>query len=455
MVNKTIAAIATAQAPAGVGIIRISGAEAKAIASKVFVSRLDKNILNAAGYSMLYGNICSGEVVLDDAVALVFTAPKSYTGEDVVELSCHGGMYNLQRVLHLVLEAGASLAEAGEFTKRAFLNGKLALNQAEAVMDLISAQNEQALRLANASREGALNLKLNKIKAALLDLTAKLAVWADYPEDDIDELENERLLEALQLQREELLALLATYKTGKLIAQGIGAVILGKPNVGKSTLMNLLSGCARSIVTDIPGTTRDIVEEAVNLGDITLRIADTAGIRETDDPVESLGVELALKKLESADLVLAVFDNSQPLGKEDFELLKKLKGKNAIAILNKSDVSQIVSRETIWEYGLKTVEISALSWDPLEALQAAVRDCFNGLQLNPSAGVLANERQYEAVGSALAAVEEALAAAECGFTLDAITVSLEGTLAALYELTGERASEQIVNQIFEKFCVGK
>jgi tRNA modification GTPase len=454
-VSKTIAAITTAQAPAGVGIIRISGEEAKAVASKVFAPKMGKDILKVDGYSMLYGKIYSRDAVLDDALALVFTAPKSYTGEDVVELSCHGGLYNLQRVLHLVLEAGASLAEAGEFTKRAFLNGKLALNQAEAVMDLISAQNEQALRLANASREGALNLKLDRLKAALLDLTANLAVWADYPEDDIDELENERLLESLQLQRDELRALLDAYQTGKLIAQGIGTVILGKTNLGKSTLMNLLSGCVRSIVTDIPGTTRDIVEEAVNLGDITLRIADTAGIRETDDPVESLGVELALKKLESADLVLAVFDNSQPLGKEDFELLEKLKGKNTIAILNKSDVSQIVSRETIWKYGLKTVEISALSSDSLEALQSAVRECFNGLQLDPSAGVLVNERQYEAVRSALAALDEALEAAKLRFTLDAITVSLEGSLAALYELTGERASEQIVNQIFEKFCVGK
>ena len=309
--SATIAAISTAQAPGGIGIVRISGREARQIAERVFASPSGKKIQEASGYTALYGHIYNEhQEVLDEAIALVFAAPASFTGEDVVELSCHGGLTILKNVLRAVLAAGAVAAAPGEFTRRAFLNGKMGLTEAESVMGLISAQGNQAARVALAGHEGALSKRIQGIRQLLVDAAAYLSAWADYPEDDIPQLDPAVLKGTLFAARKEMDTLVSQFDAGRAIREGVDTVIAGRPNVGKSTLMNLLSGCERSIVTQFAGTTRDIVEETVLLGDVALRLADTAGIRNTNDPVERIGVDKAKSRLQTSQLVLAVFDSS-------------------------------------------------------------------------------------------------------------------------------------------------
>ena len=310
--EKTIAAISTANGQGGIGVIRISGENALDVAERVFVSVNDKRITEMKGYTAAYGRIVDDGEVLDEAVALVFRAPHSYTGENVVELSCHGGLYVTKRVLRAVLKNGAVPAEAGEFTKRAFLNGKMGLTEAEAVMDIISARGAQSARAALSCMEGRLRMRIDRVRDTLVNTAAHLSAWADYPEEDIPEVDGDHLSSSLNECRNELNSLLNSYDAGKIMREGVDTVIAGRPNVGKSTIMNLLSGCERSIVTSIPGTTRDVIEETVILGEIPLRLSDTAGIRNTNDPVERIGVEKARDRILKAGLVLAVCDSSKP-----------------------------------------------------------------------------------------------------------------------------------------------
>ena len=453
--NKTIAAISTAQGAGGIGVIRISGENAKEIADKIFTSFSGKKLIDSPGYTAHYGKVIDKTEYVDEAIALVFNKPKSYTGEDVVEISCHGGIYITKKILRLIIEAGASPAEAGEFTKRAFLNGKMSLTQAESVMYLISAKGRQAARAALFAREGALFKRIQGVKKELLNITAHLAAWADYPDEDIEVIEKDNLLDSLNRAKEDMGKHISNYDTAFMIREGIETVIVGRPNVGKSTLMNLLSGCERSIVTDIPGTTRDIVEETVSLGDVILRLADTAGIRNTEDPIEKIGVFKAKNRIKTSGLVLAVFDASRELGDEDKELLEEIKDMPAIAIINKSDLENKIDIEYIKSKIEQVVFISALSGEGLQKLSDAVLEVTNTKDFDPSAGVLANERQRNAAIGAKACIEEALAAIDMGFTLDAITVSLEGAIGELLSLTGERTSEAVVDEVFSRFCVGK
>ena len=337
--EKTIAAISTAPAPGGIGMVRISGKGAFAVADRVFRGVSGRAVSQMKGYTaQLGGAFTPAGERLDDVVALVYRSPKSYTGEDVVELSCHGGLYVTKRLLQLVLDAGASPAGPGEFTRRAFLNGKVDLAQAEAVMGVIGASGEQALKAAQAGSSGVLSKRIQAIKAQLLVQASHLAAWADFPEEDVPTVEEQGLLSAIREGEESLARLLAGFERGRMYREGLSTVIAGRPNAGKSTLMNLLSGCERSIVTQYAGTTRDVVEETVLLAGVPLRLADTAGIRDTDDPVESIGVQAAKRRLKSAQLVLAVFDSSQSLEKEDWELMDTLQGVPAVAIVNKTDL---------------------------------------------------------------------------------------------------------------------
>nr|WP_317412862.1 tRNA uridine-5-carboxymethylaminomethyl(34) synthesis GTPase MnmE [uncultured Solibaculum sp.] len=453
--STTIAAIATPQGAGGIGIVRISGPEAQEVADKVFRSPGKKEIRDTAGYQALYGHVYEGDSLVDEAIALVFRAPRSYTGEDVVELSCHGGMYVLRRVLSAVLSAGAVAAAPGEFTKRAFLNGKMSLTQAESVMDIIGAQGKQAAVAALSAREGVLGKRIQGITHRLVELAAHLSAYIDYPEDDIPELQLGQLMQSLEGILKELQHLLDTYDAGKMLREGVDTVIVGRPNVGKSTLMNLLSGMERSIVTHIPGTTRDVVEETVQLGDVMLRLADTAGLHQTDDPVESIGIEMARSRLETAGLVLAVFDASQNLENEDELLLKKLNGRPAVAVINKTDLSSNIDECLVRKHVPYVVTISAKQGKGIEQLKEAVRSVLGTDAWDPSAGVLANERQRDCVRKAQEAVKEALDAARMGMTYDAVSVSVEGAIDILLQLTGERATEAVVNQVFARFCVGK
>ena len=453
--QSTVAAISTPLGVGGIGIIRISGPDALAVAARVFRPVGARRLEDAPGYTALLGRVFDAAGEIDDAIATVFRAPRSYTGEDVAELSCHGGLYLLRRALRAVLDAGAQPAGPGEFTKRAFLNGKLGLTQAEAVMDLIAAQGDQAARSALSARDGALFARIRAVNGGLLELAAHLSAWVDYPDDEIPEITGEEISAALRRARDGLAGLLSTYDLGRVIREGVETAIVGRPNVGKSTLMNLLAGYQRSIVTDIPGTTRDVVEDTVNLDGAILRLADTAGLRDTDDEVESVGVALARRRLETAGLVLAVFDSSDPLTGEDRALIESLRGRPAVAVINKTDLPRRIDLAWVSERIPHTVQVSAKAGQGVRELSAAVNEVLGLHRLDGGAALLANERQRLCAQRAAAAVDEAISALDGSFTFDAVGVCIDEAIAALLELTGERASEAVVNEVFARFCVGK
>ncbi len=453
MQGDTIAAIATGGGGAGLGVVRISGPDAIHAADAVFRAANGKSIVDAKGYTARYGRVYDAQGDIDEAVALIFRAPKSYTGEDVVELSCHGGPYILQRVLRAVYAQGVSPAGAGEFTKRAFLNGKMDLTQAQAVCDLIAASGEQAARAALSARDGALHKEITALIDILVTLSSDLAAWIDFPDEDVPAVQDKSIKDRLDLVCARLDALLESFVTGRYIREGIRTAIVGKPNVGKSTLMNLLAGRKRSIVTDIPGTTRDVVEDTVTIGGITLHLWDTAGMRETDDPVESMGVTLAKERLNAADLVLAVFDSSQDLAQEDIALIDALDNTPRIAVINKTDLEQKLDREYIRKHFIRTVEISAATGQGEEALRDTITELFSVHTFDPMRAVLAGERQRDCAQRARTLLEEARAG--LGLSLDAVYVSIDCALDALMELTGQKASEAVIDSVFERFCVGK
>ncbi|MCR5653353.1 MAG: tRNA uridine-5-carboxymethylaminomethyl(34) synthesis GTPase MnmE [Ruminococcus sp.] len=455
MNNKTIAAISTAQGEGGIGIIRISGENAVWIADKVFKSVNDKKLAEMKGYSAAFGHIVKDGEIVDECVATVFRSPKSYTGEDVVELSCHGGLFITREVLRIVLDEGAVPAEAGEFTKRAFLNGKIDLTEAEAVIDIISAKSKTAARAALCAREGALWNKITTIKSKLITTAAHLSAWADYPEEDIEEVTIDKLSKTFFEAKAELNKLLDTYDKGQTVKEGIDTVIAGKPNAGKSTLMNLLSGHNRSIVTEIPGTTRDIIEETVLVGDVILRLSDTAGIRDTEDTVEKIGVDLAKQRLSNCGLVLAVFDSSETLDQNDMDLIDSVKDAETIAVINKDDLESEIDENIIKSKINRVVKISAKTGEGYEQLEKMITDIAGTDSFNPSEGILSNERQRQAVLGARDSLNDAIDALNIGMTFDAIEVALEDTIASILELTGERVSEVVVDNVFHNFCVGK
>ena len=455
MNNDTIAAISTAQGAGGIGVIRISGDNAIDIADRVFKGVNKKPLSEYEGYKAGFGYIYDGDEKLDEAVALVFRAPHSYTGENVVELSCHGGIYITKMVLRTVLKNGAQPAGAGEFTKRAFLNGKMDLTESEAVMNIISAKGQAAARAALCCKEGNLRRKLDGIAESLIETAAHISAWVDFPEEDVPEVEENALITGFNNALSELNALISRYDSGKAVTQGIDTVIVGKPNVGKSTLMNLLSGCERSIVTDIPGTTRDIIEETVTLGNVVLRLSDTAGLRETDNVVEKIGVEKTKERLESCGLVIAVFDGSIPLEADDIELLEKIKALPTIAVINKSDLKSRLDIDRIKSCVNNIVEISAKSGKGLTLLTENVEKLCGTQSFNPSDPILANERQLYKVRECVCALEECINALNIGFGLDAVSVALSDAIDSLLEITGRKAADSVIDAVFENFCVGK
>ncbi len=453
--SDTIAAVSTPLAAGGIGVIRISGENASLIADKVFKATSGKALSELKGYRAAHGKVYMNGQVIDEAVALVYRAPKSYTGEDTVEISCHGGVYVTKQVLRAVLEAGARPAEAGEFTKRAFLNGKLDLSEAEAVMGLIGAQGEGGMRAALTALDGALSRKIGELCSVLVSSAANMAAWVDYPDDEIPELDFDFLHENLISVKKQLTVLLDKFDAGKAITTGVETAIVGKPNVGKSALMNMLSGFSRSIVTDIAGTTRDVVEETVRVGSVILRLADTAGIRESDDVVESIGVDLAKTKIERATLILAVFDGSSALDNSDKEILDLCKDRDVIGIINKTDLPSQADVEYIKSILKDTVFISAATHEGEEELTEAIEKVLGTDKVDTSQAMLATERQRKNALEAVSAVDEAIEAIEMGITMDAINVCIDNAIDALLSLTGEKAKESVVNEVFAQFCVGK
>ena len=453
--KSTIAAISTGAAPGGIGVVRISGENAIDIASKVFAPLDNSSLTDLKGYRAKYGNIVINGEKTDNAVALVFRAPKSYTGENVVELSVHGGLLLVKKTLEAVLENGARPAEAGEFTKRAFLNGKLDLTQAESVAELISAEGEQSLRASFNALQGALSKKINSVLEKLLDVSAVMAAWVDYPDEEIPELSEGELMSTLKDCEAQLFELLSNYENGQTVTKGVATAIVGKPNVGKSSLMNMLTGTDKSIVTHIEGTTRDVVEENINLGGITLHLKDTAGLRSSEDLVETIGIEKAYKALDDAQLVLAVFDSSQMLGDFDFDLINKCKSKTAVAVVNKSDLENKIDLNALENAFKKVVVISAKQGEGLDELSSAVSELLGVAEFDSSAPMLANARQKQNCENAHNSIAEAITSLEAGVTFDAINVLIDSAADELLSLTGKKATTEVVNNIFSKFCVGK
>ena len=453
MSGRTVAAISTALGQSALGVIRISGDMAIEVADKVFFPLSGKKLADLKGYTAAYGQVKDGDSVIDDGVALVFRAPNSFTGEDTVEISLHGGSIILRDTLRLILNNGAFPAEAGEFTKRAFLNGKTDLTRAESIMGLISAESEAQLKLSRAAHLGKTAEKIEEIITHLTKADAAISVFSDYPDEDIEGLDRESFSLMLKNAKESLEGMLGSYDAGKILREGIETAIVGKPNVGKSSIMNMLSQADRSIVTDIAGTTRDVIEETVKLGDIILRLADTAGIRDTGDTIESIGVELALKRMETAQLVLAVFDCSRELDSDDLRLLESLKGKNVLVIINKTDLDSRIDTNIFKDFSL--VEISAKDNKGIQELKEKVAEISGLNNISPDSANLINERQRSCAKRALDAVDEAYGAIMAGQTLDAVGICVDDALDALFELTGRRVTNEVADEIFRSFCVGK
>lgn len=452
---STIAAISTPNAVGGIAVIRISGEDALTVAEKIFRPYGKKRVMEMEGYTCAYGVAHDNGERIDDCILTIFRGTHSYTGEDTAEISCHGGLFVSKKILRTALKNGAVTAEAGEFTKRAFLNGKLDLTQAEAVMDIISAKGEMELNMAENLRKGAVFKKAQKISERLLRLLSGLAAWTDYPDDDIPEVEPEHIESELQAISEELFTLIADYDNGRIIRDGVSTAIVGRPNVGKSTLFNCLSGCERSIVTDIAGTTRDIVEETVKLGDIVLRLSDTAGIHATTDIIEGIGVEIAEKAIETAELVIAVFDGSCPPTEDDFNLISKINNNKCVAVINKTDAGTVPEFAEIENKFIHKVYISAKENTGINELERAIEELFEISPDNFSAVLVANERQKQCITKALESINSAILAIQAGEMLDAVNVLIDEAEQHILELTGEKITEAVVNEVFSRFCVGK
>jgi len=449
--EKTIVALSTPSAHSAIAVVRLSGKDAVAIADKVFRPAYIKTITELSGYHAAFGTVFSEGKPLDEAVALVFRAPKSYTGEDMVELSCHGNPQIASRLVAACIAAGAAPAGAGEFTKRAFINGKLDLSQAEAVAELIESEGERAAAAAQQRIGGALSREIGEITDSLSFIAAQLAVWSDYPEEeDAPAVTREQLIADFKLNREKLAKMVAGYNTGRLIQNGIQIAIAGSPNVGKSTLMNLLCGTDRSIVTDIAGTTRDIIEANARLDGISLRLLDTAGIRETGDVIEKIGVERAREAINTSDLVLFVIDASRPLDEGDVEIFQQVKERPHLVLFNKNDLP----RESFQHDIKPDVEISAASGEGIETLREKIKITL-GINLTQDNCLIASQRQFDCAQRAEKALSEAIFQLESGVTLDVAAILLEEAVSPLAELLGKSASDAVIEQVFAKFCVGK
>lgn len=456
--ETTIAAIATAPGEGGIGIVRISGSQAADVADALFHTKKIKSFHEAEPYRLYFGHVVRKDQRVDEGLAVYMKAPHSYTGEDVVEIQIHGSTEALRETLELALENGALPASRGEFTKRAFLNGRLDLSQAEAVMDIIEARGSAALSQAESHLSGALSRFVKMSRDELTDLITKLEVTIDYPEEDLEDLTNEQIGEGLDGIEKSLSSLLKRSEEGRIIKDGLRTAIVGRPNAGKSSLLNALLQEDRAIVTDIPGTTRDTIEESIKIGGVPLVLMDTAGLRETDNKVEKIGIERAKKSMEQADLVLAVIDGSHPLEKEDKELLSSLKGRKSMVILNKYDLPQEVDEEEIKALAgeVPVVSISARYGSGMEELEEALRRLTETQDRDAGRRLfLTNLRHVDLVKKALEAVRRAQKSLQDGMPADCITVDLVEAWNRMGEITGETVDNELINKIFERFCVGK
>ena len=456
--DKTIAAISTAMSTSGIGIVRISGDEAMEVISRIYRSKNgNKDIKKVKSHTIHYGFIYDGEEVVDEVLVMIMKGPRTYTGEDTVEIDCHGGVYAMKRVLETVLKNGAEIAEPGEFTKRAFLNGRLDLSQAEAVMDVIQAKNSMALKSSVEQLKGSVLRAVKEIRSKLIYHIAYIESALDDPEHISLDGYPQELLEVVEKERKEISELLKTADDGRMIQEGIKTVILGKPNAGKSSLLNYLVGEDRAIVTEIAGTTRDILEEYISLNGITLRVIDTAGIRDTEDVVEKIGVGKARQMAEDADLILYVVDSSMPLDENDQEIMELLKGRKSITIYNKTDLTPVVDIEFLKEKTASPViPISAVEETGISQLEDEIRRMFFQGELSFNDEVyITNARHKAALEEALESLKLVKNSIEMGMAEDFFSIDLMNAYESLGRIVGESVGEDLVNEIFSKFCVGK
>lgn len=456
--EKTIAAISTAMSASGIGIVRISGPEAMEIIARIYRSKGGKkDIKNVPSHTIHYGYIYDEKEMVDEVLVMVMRAPRTFTGEDTVEIDCHGGVFAMQRVLETVLKNGAKTAEPGEFTKRAFLNGRLDLSQAEAVMDVIQAKNEYALKSSMSQLKGSVRKIIGEIRSRLIYQIAYIESALDDPEHISLDGYPEQLLEVVMQQKEEISLLLETASDGKMIREGIKTVILGKPNAGKSSLLNLLIGENKAIVTEVAGTTRDVLEEYINLHGITLNMADTAGIRETEDVVEKIGVSRAKELAKDADLILYVVDSSAPLDENDRQIEELLQGKKVIVLYNKTDLAPVVDLEEIRrEVSHPVIPISAKEETGIRELEEEIKRLFFSGEIAFNDQIyITNARQKEALTEALESLGMVEESIKNGLPEDFFSIDLTSACESLGRITGETLGEDVVNEIFSKFCVGK
>ena len=459
---ETIAAISTAIGNGGIGIIRMSGKESFKILEKIFKNskgeKLDLNKIK--GYTIQYGTIVDSKTneKIDEVLVSFFKNPKSYTREDMCEINSHGGMIIEKQILEQCLKNGAILAEPGEFTKRAFLNGRIDLSQAESIMDLINSKTEKESKASINQLQGDLSNKINEIRHDLLDIMADIEASIDYPEYDIEEVTNSKALGILENTKNKLESLKDTFRSGKILKEGIKTAIIGKPNAGKSSLLNKILKEERAIVSEIEGTTRDTIEEFITIKGIPLKIIDTAGIRKTSDKIEEIGVKKALDIAKDAELVLVILDNSKDLTEEDKEILKLAESKNSIILLNKVDLKEnnLENSEELKKLDKKIIKISAKNGNGIEELYNEIENMFQIKNLETDGEIIiTNIRHKNQIEYAINNIDEAMNAVKSNLPIDIISISIKQTLEDLGKITGENVSEDIINEIFSKFCLGK
>lgn len=456
LLYDTIAAISTSLAPAGIGIIRISGNEAIHIVDQCFKGY--ESLKTVKTHTIHYGYINDNEHTIDEVLVSVMKGPKSFTKEDIVEVNCHGGIIVLEKVLSLLLKKGARLAEPGEFTKRAFLNGRIDLSQAESIMDIINAKSDLALEASMNHLKGVLKSEVNYIKEKVIGIIAHVEASIDYPEYDIEALEDQQLISQLEIINHEIQVLSTSYDNGKIMREGIKTAIIGKPNVGKSSLMNALLKEQRAIVTDVPGTTRDMIEEYMSIHGVPLKMIDTAGIRETNDYVEQIGVGKAKNLIKEAELIIFMADASDDLTKEDYQILELIKDKKLIVLLNKIDLETKTTSEHISEIlpEAKIIMMSLLTNDGIGELELTIKALFSLGAINFNDQVyVTNIRHKHALDNALISLEEVIHGVKSGMPPDCYAIDLKDIYNSLGELTGDQVSEDLVQTLFSQFCLGK
>ena len=454
--SNTIAAISTAPGIGGIGIIRMSGENCFNVLEKIFKQKNNQNINEIKGYSIKYGTIVDGEEIIDEVLVSYFKAPKSYTAENMCEINSHGGVVIMNKILDLCIKNGANLAEPGEFTKRAFLNGRMDLSQAEAVIDIINAKTDKEAKISLEQLEGNLSDKITKIRKIIISVMADIEATIDYPEYDLEEVTNAKILKILDEVDITLDSLEKSFYNGKILREGISTAIIGRPNAGKSSLLNIILNEERAIVTDIEGTTRDTIEEYISIEGVPLKIIDTAGIRNASDEVERIGVQKAIEIAKKSDIVIAIFDVSRELNKEDEEILALLEDKNSIILLNKIDLERKVCLEKIKNVNKPIVEISTKTRDGLDELYSEISNLFKLKEIaNDGETIVSNVRHKNIILNSRKNLDKARETIRNNMPIDIISTYLKEILEELGKITGETVTEDVIAEIFSKFCLGK